>query len=518
MKLAQTEDIRAIDNAMVRQFAWPMLLLMEQAGRACAEAIQALYPAHTRWVVLAGGGYNGGDGLVAARCAALAGIDVLVVLAPAANPLPSDVQTALDMVRAVGVSARPAEEISDDELSSWLDGKGVWVDAMLGIGLTNGLKPAAAKLLDRFRAFRTERVAIDLPSGLLADTGRISAEPLSVNHTLALTRAKPCHYLTPARSYCGEVHVVPIGIYPQVLAAQTAQVEVMDADLLQAWHQPRQPDSHKGTYGHVLVVGGCKGFAGAPAMATRAAVEIGAGLCTAFIPGAAACAFHRNTLEGMSIPYGTERTAFLTEAAAETLLTYLEGKSVVAMGPGLGQHPETAAFFRTLIPKLPPDLPVVLDADALNLLAEHENLWPYLAHRTILTPHPGEMARLAYSNVEEVQRDRLAMAQAFTKAHDVTLLLKGWGSLVVAPDQTTYIVAAGNPGLASGGTGDVLTGTIAGLIAQGYPLQQATAMGAYLHASAGDRLAVQFGQEAITASKLIREIGPTFHELVSGAE
>jgi NAD(P)H-hydrate epimerase len=310
--------------------------------------------------------------------------------------------------------------------------------------------------------------------------------------------------------------VLDIGILPQAVQQAGIKHRLMDDELMREWHKTRPADSHKGTYGHVLLAGGSKGMSGAIALATTGAVEIGAGLCTAFIPGAITCAFNRSTLESMSVPYGTERTHHLNATSAEVMAAYLEGKNTAAIGPGLGLTDETREFLPAILAKLPDHFPLVLDADALNILAEQPELWKHLGPKTVLTPHPGEMARLMGLQTPEVQQHRLELALELAKRRSVVVVLKGAGTLVTSPDGSAYICAAGNPGMATGGAGDVLTGAIAGLLAQGYKPIRAAAMGVYLHATTGDRLEQLYGQEGVTALKLARNLGRTLREMLTG--
>jgi len=285
--------------------------------------------------------------------------------------------------------------------------------------------------------------------------------------------------------------------------------------VVQSWHKPRSSDSHKGIYGHVYLAGGSKGMAGSIAMASQACMEIGAGLCTAFIPGSAACAFHRTTLENMSIPYGSNSNAYLSEAAADVFVSYLERKSAIGIGPGLGVNNDTYAFLKKSLPAVAESgIPVVMDADALNILADHPELWEYLPEGTIITPHPGEMAKLLKVNDIQAKRHEYAIQLATEKK--IHVILKGAGTIVATPEGQTWISSASNAGMATAGSGDVLTGVITGLLAQGYTSKVASAMGVYIHAKAGEQATFMYGVEGVTALKILRGLSQMFSESVTG--
>ena len=307
--------------------------------------------------------------------------------------------------------------------------------------------------------------------------------------------------------YCGKVEIIDIGIYNFIIDRPGVKTQIITPEILQVWYRPRENDTHKGVYGHAMLAGGSKGKGGAVALSARAVTEIGAGLCTAFIPGSVACSFHRTTLENMSMAYGAATVAFLNEISAEVLLSSLADKTVLGVGPGLGNNRETQAFLAKILEEA--RLPLVLDADALNILAEKPEYWDLLPDGApvVVTPHPGEMARLMGVSAEKVQQRRLESAIQLAAERQIIVVLKGSRTLVADPEGHVFICTAGNPGMASGGAGDVLTGVICGLVAQGYEIFEAAAMGVFVHALSGDLVYESQGHEGVTASKIIYNLG-----------
>jgi NAD(P)H-hydrate epimerase len=512
MRVTNNAQIREMDRIMVEEYQYPSLLLMETAGRKAAERILALYPAISRFLICCGPGNNGGDGLVVARYLQQAGKTVWLVFAQPADKFKGDAETNYKIVERSDLDHAVFAEVSDAQLSQFLHRGTIIIDAILGSGLQGELREPAASMLAHLRNKPNSVVALDMPSGLLGDTGAVLSRPLKCEYTLTFQLPKICHYVSPASQYCGRVETIDIGIYPSIEERLGLRTHLTTSDLIAEWYRPREQTTHKGNYGHVLFAGGSKGMAGSVAMATQAATEMGCGLCTAFIPGAISCAFHRTTLENMSIPYGTDYTPQLNETAADVFGTYLADKSAVGIGPGLGNSADTQAFMRNALPLI--SCPKVLDADALNILTACPDLWEQLGEQTILTPHPGEMARLMDQQTQEIQQRRLEYALQLARERNVIVVLKGAGTIVAAPLGEAYFCQHGNPGMATGGAGDVLTGAITGLLAQGYTPLQAAVIGVDLHARAGDTIARQNGLEGVTATKIMRSLGATLQTVL----
>jgi NAD(P)H-hydrate epimerase len=519
MMFVNSAQMQEIDRIMVEEYNHPGLLLMDTAGRKSAELLLKLYDTTQRFLILCGPGNNGGDGFAVARYLYYARRSVRVRLTHSPGIYRGDAKTQYRMLVALGIDVLELELPLEDDLNRYLQGGTVIVDALLGVGTRGKLKPEIAEVIDAFRNRNNPVVALDFPTGLIGDTGALLNRPLRCEHTFAFHLPKVCHYVTPAAKYCGEVHVLDIQIRADSAERLGLKTEILDAELIRSWWHSRNPEGHKGTYGHAFVVGGSRGRPGAIALTASGAVESGAGLCTAFIPGGVVSAFHRTTHENMSVPYGTERTVHLNETAADVFGSYLADKSVVAIGPGLGNNEDTVKFLTKALPYI--HIPLILDADALNILADHPALWDSVprgttGYQTIITPHPGEMARLSGLTTEEVQEKRYEIALQFAASHKVIVVLKGAGTIIAAPNGYVYVCPAGNPGMASGGTGDTLTGIMAGFVAQGYPPLRAAALAVYVHGYSGDLVERLFGFEGVTASKIIRFTGAALKEILTG--
>lgn len=367
-------------------------------------------------------------------------------------------------------------------------------------------------MIEYFGEWKTPVVAIDLPSGLIAGTGSTLSKPLKADFTITFQHPKVCHYVTPATDYCGKIIVADIGIYPSVSESIGIRRQLITEKTFAKNYRSRNRNSHKGTYGHVLMIGGSKNMAGAIALSGAAALKAGSGLVTAFVPGSARAAFYRFSAEQMCQSWGNEETAFFTRDAVQDAENLLEGKSLVAIGPGMGTATETAEFIGALLPKI--SVPIILDADALNLLAQHPDWYKHLEGKTILTPHPGEMKRL--SGNDNANEFRLESAEAFANSTDCILILKGAGTIIAAPGGNTYVNSTGNPGMATGGAGDILTGIVAGMLSCGYSPAEAAVSATWLHGLAGNIAAEKNGMEALTAESILEEIGSAFLRALEG--
>ncbi|RMG69110.1 MAG: NAD(P)H-hydrate epimerase, partial [Bacteroidetes bacterium] len=424
MLLAQTAQIREADRIQIEDRNLPGILLMEQAGRLSAEAIRARYPERRSALILAGPGNNGGDGLVIARYLLLAGWEVQVLLSHDPARYAGDALINYRIIAELPVPLLRYEEEDLDEVLASFRQPPVLVDALLGTGIRSELRGPVAEILAALRGTPLPVVAIDLPSGLSADTGEAINEVLPADFTLTFQLPKVCHHVTPAALACGEVVVLDIGIWPEVIVQLGIRREVLDLACGRAWYRPRRRDGHKGSYGHALLVGGSRPMAGAMVLSSEAALAGGAGLVTVLAPGSVRLPLLAQAPELMCRAFGDEACVRLDEAAVGLFDEALRGKAAVAIGPGLGTHPDTGAFLESILPRV--QVPLVLDADALNLLAEHPHWWATLPEATILTPHPGEMKRL--TGLANVNTRRLEAAERLATDRNAIVILKGAGT------------------------------------------------------------------------------------------
>lgn len=499
--LANTAQIREADRIMIEENDFPGLLLMERAGRMAAELLLHHYPGHTCFLVLAGSGNNGGDGLVIARYLHLAGKEVRILFSHDPTRYVGDAALNYAIIRHLPLSQTVfSTETASQWLAEWAPAP-VLIDALLGTGIHSAVRPPVAPIIDFFQDHSLPTVAIDLPSGLSADSGALPNVPLRAAHTYTFHLPKVCHYVTPAAISCGQIHTLDIGIWPAVVSRLNIRRQLLDDVFFRAHARERQPDAHKGTMGHVLIVGGSRDMCGAIAMTAFAAMKSGVGLCTVFTPSACRNAVFSLVPEVMCASPAGQHPTLGPESIAR-FEQVLARKSAVVIGPGMGEAAETLEFLRAVLPLI--EVPVLLDADMLNLLSAHPDLWECLPERRVLTPHPGEMSRLFAGNA--VDR-RLEAAEAFASERQAVLVLKGAGTIVATPEGHSYVNTSGNPGMATGGSGDVLSGIIGSLLAQGYLPAIAAALGVFLHGKAGDLAAVQYGPAGLSATDIARQVG-----------
>ncbi|MGH9401547.1 MAG: NAD(P)H-hydrate dehydratase [Terriglobia bacterium] len=519
MKILTAAQMQRIDQMTTEQWGVPSLDLMENAGAGVVRFLTARYTplAAQKILVVCGRGNNGGDGLVVARLLRKDGLSPRVLLFAEPTALQGD--AAVNYAR-LAESGAP-EIVPDSE--AWLrirpslSSSTLIVDALLGTGLS---KPLHGFLLDVVRDLNgisgARRVAVDLPSGISADTGELIGECIHAEASVTFTAPKYAHIFPPACEQVGEWKVEEIGTPREKMENDPDLFLnlIRREDLL--WlTAPRKLDSHKGLYGHALILAGSVGKTGAAALAAKAALRAGAGLVTvatavSALPTVAAHGMEFMTEPLPETPAGTVALRALDEGLLDRLA---EGKSAVAVGPGLGSHPETAEMIRKFVNRCP--APVVLDADGLNAFAGRMGDLKAAGRVRVLTPHPGEMARLTGLATADIQQRRIEVAREFATQYNVYLALKGARTLIASPSGQVAVNPTGNPGMATGGTGDCLTGLIAGLMAQHGSREVSSVVEAavYLHGMAGDIAARRMGETSMIAGDLLEAIPQAFISL-----
>lgn len=506
MKILTAEQMRAADRRTIAELGIPGIVLMESAGRAVVNEILQRYShlAPGPVLVLCGKGNNGGDGLVVARTLLQHGWQVTTLVLAGEASIGGDARLYLDILQRLGVSIDFAADLAEVEnLLARLPQPALIVDALFGTGLSSPIAGQHAFAIDWMNRARAPKVAIDIPSGLDATSGAVLGSVVSADLTVTLAAAKLGQMIYPGVACCGELVVAEIGI-PQTLLDELAAGILLEAGDVRNFLPPRPAGGHKGTFGHLLLVAGSRGKSGAAALAADAALRSGAGLVTVAAPASLQTTLAIKLTEVMTAPLD-EIDGALAETAGAQIAALWQDKKVLALGPGLGRSAATLALVRQVVPDCP--WPLVLDADALFALAGHCGL---LALRpvgtTILTPHPGEMALLLGVSIDEIEADRVGTARRFAEEHGVVLVLKGARTVIAAPDGGILINPTGHAGMATGGMGDLLTGTIAALLCQGAPPLAAAAAGVWLHGRSGDRLRARFGDAGLLASDLLAEI------------
>jgi len=495
MKVVSAAEMREIDRLTTERYGIASRSLMENAGLAVARHVLSRYLAAKDIAVVCGKGNNGGDGLRAARVLHEAGKHVRVLLLAHPAALPED---AAAMFAELGLE--PFVATSDEEIRDFgIERSDLIVDAVLGTGFRPPLHPLVESTIRAMNASKAPVVAVDIPSGAEADARKSSGLHARANSVVTFTALKLAHVF----QFSGVPTIVrQIGSPPDVVRSGQTLNAITPEDFAVVL-KPRERDSNKGKFGHVLVLGGSVGKAGAPAMAGMAALRVGAGLATVAVPKSILPIVASFAPELMTIPLDETAAGGLSVLNFERMRALAEGKRAIAVGPGAGPDDEARQFLRAFVDRC--ELPVILDADGLNAFAGHVEQLTSIRHPLILTPHPGEMSRLTGRTIDEIQANRIEVARSFAKEHGCYLVLKGENTVIGTPVGEIWINTTGNPGMAKGGTGDILTGMIAGLAAQ-FPddLLQAVIAGVYLHGLAGDIAAESYGEKSMLATEILK--------------
>lgn len=515
MKIVTAAQMREADRRTIEEFGLPSPVLMECAGRGVVTEMCRRYGERAPGpvVVLCGKGNNGGDGLVVARHLLERGWAVTTIVLAAADTLHGDARLNFTLLSRLGATIHCVEdETALSALFATLPPPRLIVDALLGTGLNAPPAPLYAGAITWINRSAAVVVAVDIPSGLAADSGRILDCAVAAELTVTFAAVKVGHVVQPGVELCGELVVVDIGIPRYILEDEAGGILLEGAEVAPLL-PVRASDGHKGTYGHLLILAGATGKTGAAALAAAGGLRAGAGLVTVAAPRSAQAVLAVKLTEAMTEPLAEENGGLAPTALAE-VQALTQGKSALALGPGLGAGGATRVVVRALIATA--SLPLVVDADALNaLVGDLEPLLRRPCGTTVITPHPGEMARLTGRTVAAVQAERITVARDFAETFGVVVVLKGARTVIAAPDGGIWINPTGHAGMGSGGTGDVLTGVIGALLAQGLPPAAAAAAGVWLHGRAGDRLRPRFGDAGLLAGDLLDEIPAARRELHS---
>ncbi len=514
MKVLTSSEMREIDRKTIEEIGIPGPVLMENAGIRITGAILKRFPRikEENVVVVAGKGNNGGDGFVVARHLFNLGARPSVLLLASKQEMKGDAALNLGIADKIGVEI--AEVTTVEEWKKQRVGlfhASVIVDAIFGTGLlkpAEGLYAAAIEDINKAPGFK---VAVDIPSGLSSDTHLLIGPAVRADLTVALAAPKISHVLPPGEEYVGELVISDISIPPFLFEDERLGLELVEKKSVLPFIQKRKRDSHKGTYGHLFILAGSLGKTGAAVMAAKAALRMGAGLVTVGTPESCLPLIARSMMELMTeaLPETPQKT--ISEKALPIVVDLLKGKDAVLIGPGISSHTSTAKLVASLMPKLKG--PVVVDADGLNILAENPDALKSFSCPAVLTPHPGEFARLIRRSIKDVLDNRLELAAEFADRYKVVLVLKGYRTLVATAGGRVFINPTGNPGMATGGSGDVLSGMIASLIIQEKNIPGATVAAVYLHGLSGDIGAGRIGERPLVAGDLIRYLPRALKEM-----
>jgi ADP-dependent NAD(P)H-hydrate dehydratase / NAD(P)H-hydrate epimerase len=516
MRILNAHQMREADRRAIEDVGIPSLVLMENAGRQVVAAMEASFEdlRASRVAVLCGRGSNGGDGFVVARTLFLRGVEVIVFLLGAVADVRGDARTNLEILGRLGITVVEVPDAQAWELHfTEVSGCDLIVDAIFGTGFRGPLNGMLETVVADVNGTTTPVIAIDIPTGLSADAADIEGEAIQASMTVTLAAPKIPLILPPAESRAGDLVIADIGIPGAIVDdVEGPWLELLTRETMRALVQPRAQESHKGDFGRVLIVAGSLGKTGAAHLAALGALRSGAGLVTIATPRVCVPIVAAMEAEYMTEPLAETPAGTVDLSALEGILAM--GADVLAVGPGLGGGPSTVGFVHGLVERS--GVPLVLDADALNaFVGDPDRLIGRDGVDVIVTPHPGELARLMGVSVEDIQHDRVQAARDFAAEHKVHVILKGHRTVIASPDGRTFINLTGNPGMASGGTGDVLTGMVAAWFAQLLDAEAACRLAVYLHGLAGDLAEADEGEVSLTAGDLVLRIGDAILELTA---
>ena len=517
MRLVKASEMQEMDRLTIEEVGIPGVVLMENAARGTTRAFLEHFepPRESRVLFLCGRGNNGGDGYVMARYLHQRSYRVTVLVLSEFGKISGDALTNLGIIRRIGLDVRevPGSEAWESCRDLVKEADFV-VDGILGTGLNAPVRGFYRQVIEEVNASGNAVTAIDIPSGLHADTGAVMGAAVKADLTATFGFPKVGQLLFPGASLVGRLVRIDIGIPAGIADRIPARCRLIEAPDLRELFRFERRDIHKGHRGHLLVLAGSTGKTGAAALTCLGALRAGSGLVTLGIPRSLNPVLESKLTEAMTFPLPETQGGSLSLEGEEKILALLEGKTALALGPGLGTHDETVRLVRRIVSQCP--VPLVVDADGLNALAGDLTPLGACKGRVILTPHPGEMARLTGLAHAEVQSDRADVAARFAQDHGCHLVLKGARSLVARPDGRIHVNPTGNPALASGGSGDVLTGLVGAFLARGFPAEKAAMAGVYLHGLAADLLAEEMGEAGVLAGDLTEVIPPLMAALSDG--
>lgn len=518
VKVVNPDIMREMDRKAIEDMGVPGVVLMENAGREVALSAKRIYermangktpPHDVKIAIFCGKGNNGGDGFAAARHLADMGFKPEVFLVADAEEIKGDAAINHRIILNMKIPVYPVRNEKDLARARLLCMKSaVIVDALFGTGLKGEVQGVSRQVIELINELEAPVVSVDIPSGISGETGKVLGAAVKAEETVTMALPKTGLVLYPGAVYAGRITVADIGMPFSIIRDAAAEAEILEKDAIRRFFAPYPPDAHKGIFGRVFILAGSGGFTGAAALAGAAAVRSGAGLVTLGVPESLNDIMEVKLTEAMTLPLPETPERSLSIRALEKALEFSAGCDAVALGPGLSQQEETVEFVRRFVQECP--VPMVIDADGLNALAKKPAA---LKAQTVITPHPGEMARLLGATADTVQQDRPWAAREAARRFGCTALLKGARTLIAAPGGGLFINPTGNPGMATGGSGDVLCGMIAAFLARGMSPVEAAAAGAYIHGLSGDIAAEREGQLSMTAGDIIKYLPDAFKRL-----
>ncbi len=513
MKVVTNQQMKEIDRKAIEEYGISGLTLMENAGLRIFQNLKDLYPdlRLKKIIIFAGPGNNGGDGFVVARHLYNYGTKVLVLLLSPFNKIKGEARANLNIIDKMGIELIEVETVKQEEIQESIQNSDLIIDAILGTGLQGKLTGLKAKITDLINISNKEVVAIDVPTGLNADTGKIEGPCIKATHTITLALPKIGLLLYPGASYAGKITVEDIGIPSHLLKNEKLKVNMVTKEMARMFLPIREAFAHKGSFGRVLMLAGSVGMTGAAFLASEAAIRSGAGIVVLGIPRSLNPIMEIKLTEVMTLPLAETDKQSLSEDAEEIILNIMKNFSVLGIGPGISRHLETQRLLRKIIEKS--TIPLVIDADAIYALSEEPKILKNTKVPLVITPHPGEMAKLIDKDINYILDNKLDIAREVARELGVVVVLKGARTIIADRDGETYINIGDNSGMASGGSGDVLTGIISSLIAQGANQLTAAITGVYIHSIAGNLARDIKGERGMIAGDILVQVPQAFLSL-----
>lgn len=512
MRVVTAHTMQDIDRQAIEHEGISGLLMMESAGKSCVEEIITRFGLHGRSVIMAGKGNNGGDGYVIARLLSQKGWNVNVIILADREQITGDAAINLDRLPGSVINYCPdGGQLSALNIEDLFQAD-VIVDAIFGTGLRSNISGIYLEAIGLINSSGRPVLSVDIPSGIHGTTGRVLGVAVKADVTVTFAFAKLGHVLYPGAEHTGRLVVADVGI-PKNLMESAPGYDFLNADTMSPMVHRRDRLAHKGHFGHCLIIAGSTGKTGAASLAANSAVRAGSGMVTLAVAESIHSILEIKTTEAMTVPLPDSGSGNLTNSAFPAIEKHLVGKDAVAIGPGLDRRPGTYALVQNLVETV--TLPLVIDADGLNALAEDITvLKRKKSKQMILTPHPGEMSRLLGASIPDVEAIRISVAQEFARNYGVFLVLKGSRTIIASPAGTAAINGSGNPGMATGGMGDVLTGIIVSLLGQGYAAWDACRLGVFLHGFAADMVVEEKGEIGINASDVLEKLPYAYDKLL----
>lgn len=516
MKVLSPQRMAKYDEYAIKTWGIPSAVLMENAGRNTYRLMKENYLHGCRKIaIVCGRGNNGGDGFVVGRYALIDNFAVRVYLIGRMTDLKGDARLNMDLFASLSGEIVELTEPSE-QIESEFTHADIIVDAIFGTGLSKPVGGMEKIVIDAVNASGKPVISVDIPSGIDGSTGDVLGSAVRAEHTFTYAYPKLGQIMGPGAEHAGRLTVIDISIPSFVEGKAGYDAEVTDGQMLRGFLKTREGSSHKGSFGHAVVIAGSPGKTGAAHMASLAALKIGAGLVTLIIPETLNPILEVKTTEVMTYPVKDDGRGFFIPESFHDIASFAHDKDVVIMGPGLSQNDGVTKLVRRIYAEI--DKPFIIDADGINAFQGFTDILKNTERQTVLTPHPGELARLVGKTPREVNGDRIAIARTLASEWGINILLKGAASVLAAPGGGIFLNPTGNPSLAKGGSGDILTGFVGGLVSQGYTLVESTLLGAYLHGYMADTWVENNSDVDLLALDLITGLGRSIEEIRNGTD